>query len=125
FHELTNGYNLSFDLQGCTNSTENLRVADLPGTYRVSVDGSYSNLPGTSVVVLPSLAITANTANVALDVKTVTVSGTVTLNGVNPVSNVNGCSVSTAGTYEPRGQVYFHELTNGYNLSFDLQGCTN
>jgi len=69
-----------------------------PSTYSVSVRGGLSSLPGWSIVTNPSLTITSAISNVTLNVvqaPTVAVSGTVTLNGLQPTSN---CSSSDRAT---------------------------
>jgi hypothetical protein len=60
-----------------------------PGTYKVSVTGEYSNIPTAPYVANPSLALTTSQSNVALDVQSVTVSGTVTVNGAAPVATAS------------------------------------
>ncbi len=59
----------------------------LPGTYRVVVSGeaSYSNLPATALV-NPAYVVSAAVTSLALDVKTFTVSGKLTMNGVAPTA---------------------------------------
>jgi hypothetical protein len=78
----------------------------------VSVSG-YTNepfFPTQPFVVNSALAINANTTNLALDVKTYQVSGTVTMNGAAPAAS---CSGYTA----PNVIVTFSEPTLGYVLT--------
>jgi hypothetical protein len=87
FTETTTGYNFSFGVP-CASSTFTWSGVVYPGTYRVSVMGRgpvWSNLPNASgYVVNAALAVTAAASNLVLDVKTVSVDGTVTLNGAGP-----------------------------------------
>ena len=64
-------------------------------------------------------------ANLTFDVKAFPVSGTVTLNGANPVSSTTSCYSSSAGTNYPRGQVTLTDTAHGVSFTADLQGCTN
>src|SRR5207245_674888 len=58
-----------------------------------------------------------------LDVKSFTVSGTVTLNGASPVSNNSNCPTSAASY--GRGSVHFYDEAKGYSFAFPITGCTN
>jgi hypothetical protein len=66
--------------------------------------------------------VNAAAANLAFDVKTSPVSGTVTLNGANPVSNSSNCGMAPA---DARGKVVLTETTQGYSFTAFLEGCTN
>jgi hypothetical protein len=86
FIETTYGYEFTA-IVPCANNAWTATV--YPGTYKVSVTGEYSNLPTAAYVANPTLALTTSQSNVALDVQSVTVSGTVTVNGAAPVATVS------------------------------------
>jgi hypothetical protein len=90
-----------------------------PGTYRVSVTGEYSNIPSAPYVANPSLALTTSKSNVALDVESVTVSGTVSVNGAAPVA--------TASCNDDYGvaEVTFVETTYGYEFTAIVPCASN
>jgi hypothetical protein len=90
-----------------------------PGTYKVEVVGGGSNVPGAWYVANPALDVSAAQSNVALDVKTVSVSGTVTLNGNAPVPLPN------CNNYYGEVEVRFIEITYGYTLSQWIPCATN
>ena len=113
--ETTNGYSFQQTVP-CTSNAWNLTV--YPGTYRAEVQGVESNLPGTGYVASSAIALTAAQSNIVLDVKTVTVSGTVTLNGAAPVP-ISGCS-SSYGI----ATVTLTETTNGYSFQQTVP-CTS
>lgn len=89
-----------------------------PGTYAVSVDSGngYSNLPDTAYVANPSLAIKDKTANQVLDVKTVSIDGTVTLNGAAPAPT-NYCASSPSSV---QATVQLEDAKDGYRFSFTI-----
>ncbi len=123
--ETTQGYSFAANLQGCTNTTATFSAAVYPGTYQVAVSGLYSDLPELAYVASSALAVNAPVADLALDVKTGPVSGTVTLNGANPASGSSNCAVTATGTNYGRGAVTLTETTQGYSYTASLQGCTN
>jgi hypothetical protein len=109
FTEVTYGYSFTTS-PPCTSNA--WTVALYPGTYKVEIEGGGgSNAPETWYVANPSLALTSSQSNIALDVKTVTASGTVTLNGVAPVAN------SYCGSSYPLANVNFTEVTYGYSFT--------
>jgi transcriptional regulator with XRE-family HTH domain len=57
FTETTKGYSFSYDLQGCTNTAATFTANVFPGTYKVAVNGDYSNLPDQDYVVISQLAV--------------------------------------------------------------------
>ena len=74
----------SFELPvPCSASTFTWSGVVFPGTYKVIVSGdsNFSSLPSQGFVANPQLEVTADAGNVALDVKTASVGGSVTLNG--------------------------------------------
>src|SRR5690606_12685912 len=85
-----------------------------PGTYKVSVAGTtFSNLPqGSAYVVHPSLAITNANNQLPLDVKAVSVSGSITLNGAALVKTCTSAAPAT---------VIFEEVNQGYELTLDAK----
>jgi hypothetical protein len=120
--ETTQGYSVETNLQGCTNTTATFSTAVYPGTYKVTVIGLASDLLSVPDVASSALVVSTAGANLAFDVKTSPVSGTVTLNGANPVSNSSNCGMAPA---DARGDVILTETTQGYRFTPVLQGCTN
>jgi hypothetical protein len=86
--DATNGYAFSFTTP-CSSTTFAWTGTVFPGSYRVTVSGdpSYSTLPNAGFVAKDALAVSGNSANIALDVKTATVAGTITLNAAAPTSD--------------------------------------
>jgi hypothetical protein len=79
-----------------------------PGTYKVTVHGTYmSSLPGADYIVQPSLAVAAPSPNLAFDVKTHSIAGSVTVNGRAPTS-------SSSSGY---ATIDFTETTSGASIS--------
>ena len=103
----------SFDLSvPCSSSTFAWSGSIFPGTYDVSVAGaSYSNLPSQPFVA-SSLTVSGNVANQALDVKTVSVGGSLTLNGAQP-STTTACNPSPTAT---KANIEFFDATSGYSF---------
>jgi hypothetical protein len=120
--ETTQGYVVSTNLQGCTNTTATFSTALYPGTYKVTVIGQASDIPSVPDLANSAMVVNAAGANLAFDVKTSPVSGTVTLNGANPVSNSSSCGMAPG---DARGDVVFTETTLGYRFTPVLLGCTN
>ena len=113
-YDTTDGYHFDLDVP-CSSSTFQWGGSVFPGTYAVSVDGdpTYSNVPSSPFVANPALAVSGSVANQALDIKTVTASGTVTLNGAAPTAS---CPAQDAG-YR-KASVHLSDKKNGYH--FDL-----
>ena len=86
----------------CTSNAWSMTI--FPGTYKVEVQGYYSNVPYAWYLANPALVVTAAQANLALDVKTTTASGTVTLNGAAPIA--------TAACQQNNGSLVNVQLTN-------------
>ena len=87
-----------------------------PGTYRVTVGGTYLNeFPGASFLANPNLVVTASQPNLALDVKTVTVGGTVTVNGQPPTAEYQSSQTGAS--------IHFADDTQGYSFSA-FAACT-
>jgi hypothetical protein len=63
-----------------------------------------------------ALAVTGNVANQALDVRTVTIGGSITLNGAVPTTG----SSCTGQTTEPKAQVDLVDATHGYAFSLPV-----
>lgn len=106
--ETTYGYNLNIPVPCGTGFAWSGVV--YPGTYKVAVLGnSYANLPqGSAYVVDPALSLTAGRTGLSLDVKTVTLSGKVTLNGATPAATCSSASPAT---------VILQDAAQGYSLS--------
>jgi hypothetical protein len=122
----TQGYRFSGALQGCTNTAATFSVNVFPGTYQVAVEGSYADLPADLYVETTPVAATAPVSGLAYDVKAYLVSGSVTLDGANPVDSNSACSVSVPdGPTYPRGQVYFTDMAQGFGTGTFLDGCGN
>ena len=86
---------------------------DFPGTYNVSVAGAnYSNLPTQPFLANGALTVGANLSGQALDVKTVSVGGSLTLNGAAP-STTTACNPSPTAT---KANVQFFDATSGYQF---------
>ena len=75
-----------------------------------------SNLPAQSIVVQSGLVVGADVAGLTFDVKTFTVAGTVTLNGVAP----SGTGLSGNCAASPRGYVDLVDSGNGYSFSLPI-----
>ncbi len=108
--DAANGY--TFDIAvPCNGATTPFTFSGFvfAGTYKVSVTGATSSLPKVPFVVQPSLAVAADVGSLAYDVKTVLVSGTVTMNGALPTS---------ACTSSDRATVVFADGARGY--TFDI-----
>jgi hypothetical protein len=90
-----------------------------PGTYSVSVVGEsdMSNLPNQAFIPNPALTIAAEAKNVALDVKTATVSGSITLNNMAPISNATACQPDTTASV---ATVHFSDVADGYAFDLDV-----
>ncbi|TNE51004.1 MAG: hypothetical protein EP343_06085 [Deltaproteobacteria bacterium] len=121
FRETT--YNYQINVYGtCESAKNNGFVYDatiFPGTYRVTVYGgestNYSNLPQTGQVVLDNRDFTKNETNVLLDVKTIQVSGKITLNRNNPQLLANCQRTGREGYRTFR--VLFRETTYNYQIN--------
>jgi hypothetical protein len=107
------GYSFNFPVP-CSSSTFTWGGDIFPGTYDVTVAGAnYSNLPSQPFLAMSSLAVSGNTANQKLDVKTVSVGGSLTLNGAAP-STTTACNPSPTAT---KANVQFYDSTSGYAFS--------
>jgi len=111
------GYHFDIPV-GCDQTDWAWSGAVFPGTYAVSVDGGdgYSNLPQTAFVANPSLAVNNGVSGQALDVKTFTVSGTITLNGTTP-AQTQFCMGDPSAT---QATVRLTDSNNGYSFGFDV-----
>ncbi len=111
--DATDGYRFDLDVP-CSSSTFAWSGVVFPGTYVVSVAGNaaYSNLPTTAFVANPSLAVGGNVAGQLLAVKTVSVAGSITLNGAAPTT-----TCTTGSTYS-KAAVHLTDAKQGYR--FDL-----
>ncbi len=83
-----------------------------PGTYDVTVAGYASVLPGQAAAVQAALAVQGPVANLAYDVHTVTVSGTVLMNGATPLAT--SCSYPSHGA-----TVTLKDDAQGYSFSLN------
>ncbi|MGZ3406099.1 MAG: hypothetical protein ACXVAN_06610 [Polyangia bacterium] len=115
--DVARGY--SFDLPvPCSASTFSWSGVVFPGSYRVSVigDSNYSSLPAQSFVANAQLDIAADAQGVALDVKTASVGGTVTLNGAAPTTSA-ACSANPTAA---KATVHLVDSVNGYRFDLDV-----
>src|SRR5205807_2412350 len=93
------GYSFQF-YTSCSDPTFAFSGTVFPGTYRVSVQGIDtvdSNLPAPNYIALPTLDLPSSYTGLVLDVKTISVGGTVTLNGAAPVF-VSYCKANPSST---------------------------
>ncbi|MCU1280068.1 MAG: hypothetical protein JWM53_3614, partial [bacterium] len=111
------GYRFDFAVP-CSQSDYAWTGAVYPGSYVVTVDGGsgYSNLPSEAFVANPSLAVANDVSGQALDVKTFTVGGTVTLNGAAPTPTQYCTSYPTS----TQATVRLADATKGYSFSFSV-----
>lgn len=116
--DTSRGYAFSLPVP-CSSTTFAWSGVIFPGTYRVSVVGAndYSNLPNQSFVANAALTVGADIANVALDVKTVSVAGSVTLNGAAPITTADACSADPTAA---AATVHFADATDGYAFDLDV-----
>ena len=112
----TDGYLFDLDVP-CSASTFSWGGVVFPGTYSVSVEGdpNYSNLPGSAFLANPSLVVSGSVANQALDIKTVTAAGTVTLNGAAPTA-----TCPSASTAYSKATVHLSDAKTGYRFDFPI-----
>jgi hypothetical protein len=114
--EPTRGYQFSFNTL-CKDNAFGYGGTVFPGNYRVTVDGNstYSNVPVVAYVANPGLAVTTDVSDVVLDVRTLHVSGIVTLNGAAPMLDAmcagNPSYVTT--------HVALTDASRGYTFSFN------
>ncbi len=114
FVETTHGYSFTFSSL-CGDPNFGFSGTIYPGTYQVSVSGtSWSNVPQSPYVAIASMGISSNTPNIALNVPTVSVAGSITVNGGTPTLN-SQCSSYPS---ETTANVSFSELTHGYGFTF-------
>jgi len=113
--DASNGYAFSFAVP-CSSTTLAWTGSVFPGNYRITVAGqpSYSTLPDSAFVAKDAQALTAATANLALDVKTANVAGSITLNAAAPTTDPS-C------TQDPSAQKAVVRLTDAkHGYAFDL-----
>ena len=113
FVEQSHGYSFTFGSL-CSDPTFGFSGTIYPGTYQVSVSGtSWANVPQANYVAIASVGISSNTANIAVNVPTVTVAGNIMVNGVPPTLN------GSCATYpnETTANVTFVEQTHGYSFT--------
>ena len=112
--EITKGYSFSFATT-CKDNDFAFAGEVFPGTYRVTVDGTnaYSSLPAAAFVTDAALVVAADKSGVVLDVKTVKLSGSVTLNGAAPMPEP---TCTTNPTYVT-SRIRLTEVTNGYSFT--------
>ena len=92
-----------------------------PGSYMVRVQGAgsdFSNLPEQSFVADPSLVVSGDITGKVLDVKTLSASGRITLNGAAP-RNTSDCSATMNPAYA-KTRVEFYEKTYGYRFDVSI-----
>jgi hypothetical protein len=116
-YDATNGYHFDLDVP-CSSATFAWGGVVFPGTYVLSVDGdrSYSNVPETAFIANKSLAVSGTAANQAIDIKTVTASGTITLNGAAPTASAS-CS---ANPTVQKAVVHLYDAKQGYSFALPI-----
>jgi len=111
------GYSFDFPVQ-CSASTPTWTGTVFPGNYRITVAGdpSYSNLPSSAFVAKDGQAVSGAISNLALDVKTTTVAGTITLNAAAPTSD----PACTSNPLQTKAVVRLTNATLGYAFDFEV-----
>ncbi|MBU51463.1 MAG: hypothetical protein CL920_22465 [Deltaproteobacteria bacterium] len=121
FTEKTYGYRFSIYLTCKQLNTSGFTFSSpvYPGVYDAKVRDQYgyTNIPSVSQIVIPTLTLNANKSGIVLDVKTIDISGKITLNGQTPKIVESGCS-ATSGSKPVI--IQFTEKTYGYRFSIYL-----
>jgi|GEM_PF-1883606 len=119
FYELNHGYTFTWSYTCRDLHTKGFVFSGkiFPGTYRVSVSGrnSYVELPNTYQHVIFKQDFKTAQSNLTLDVKTLDISGKVTLNGQKP--KITSSSCTNTRTYVAM-YVRFYELNHGYTFTW-------
>jgi hypothetical protein len=92
-----------------------------PGTYEVRVKRGYyarSNLPTAAYLVNAAYVVSGDLAGQVYDLKTVNVSGKVTLNGADPVPTTS-CS-TTSNPDDAKVELTFTDAKQGYSFSYSI-----
>ncbi|PZR08955.1 MAG: hypothetical protein DI536_24025 [Archangium gephyra] len=125
-HTTDTRFSSATDVLGCTNLNDPYTFTTqlYPGTYKVTVTrggSGGSTLPNWATVSSTSFTVNAPQANVVFDVPIPplhTVSGRITINGMDAVATL--CSSST------RARITFEHLTDTrFSSATDVLGCTN
>ncbi|MHB8875748.1 MAG: hypothetical protein ACYC8T_18840, partial [Myxococcaceae bacterium] len=117
FTDSSRGYSVTADVL-CSSATFAFSTQLYPGTYEVRVRGSsYSNVPSASYQVATGYVVSAALSNQVFDVKTFTVSGRVTLNGVAPANVTTNC---TSYPNDVKASVVFTDSSKGYSVTADV-----
>ena len=117
FADKTRGYTVDFEIP-CSNAGSTFSLDLYPGTYEVRASGhTGTDLPRTFGVINPALNVSAPTAAQVLDIKAFKVSGTVTLNGVQPV---NVGTVCNTNPNLPKAYVSFRDATTFAETRFEV-----
>src|SRR4051812_29093487 len=109
----------SFDLPvPCSSTTFAWSGVVFPGTYKVTVSGdsNYSSLPTQAFQAQAAADVSADAANLALDVKTASVGGTVTLNGAAPTTT----AACTGNAGAAKATVHLVDNSDGYRFDLDV-----
>jgi hypothetical protein len=109
----------AFDLPvPCSASTFSWSGVVFPGAYKVLVtgDSNFSSLPSQAFVANAELDVSADAQNLALDVKTASVGGTVTLNGAAPTTT----AACTGNASAAKATVHLVDATDGYRFDLDV-----
>jgi uncharacterized alpha/beta hydrolase family protein len=127
--ENTHGYQFAFPIT-CGATSFSFSESIFPGTYTATVAGNdgtiddlnvlLSNLPDRAYVANSSLVVQSNTSGVILDVPTVDVAGTVTLNGAAPKLNASACSDYADPSNVTAATVTLVENTYHYQFGFPI-----
>ncbi len=107
FEEPTRGYRFTVDFPCHASATPlSFGLPLYPGRYVVSFTGGGDVTPAGRTVLLPALEVAGQLSNLLLDLKTVTLSGTVTVDGLPPP--LHGCASAGA-----QGRVRFTNAEGG------------
>ena len=129
--ETTKGYGFTLSSDPCAKDSFNYSGTIYPGTYRVEVAGriststgrSYSSLPTTAFNTDTALPIASDLANKVLNIKTVQLSGSITLNGALPIRDDTICS-ATINPNSIKAQVSLTETAKGYSFTIPSDPCS-
>ena len=119
FTEKQRNYTVTADIL-CSSATDTFSTVLFPGTYEVRIYGRGNNaspLPTTQYRATTTFNVAANLANQIFDVRTIPVSGTVTLNGMTPTPLGTYCAGSPS---QPRAYVVFSDDDRGYTVTADI-----
>ena len=129
--EITKGYSFYAYTAGCKSGSFAFSETVFPGTYKVTVQGnsnqSYpygplTELPTQAYVADSGLAVTADVSGRTLNVKTLKIAGSITLNGATPTLNKGECS-TMVNADAIKASVRLVETTLGYTFDAYTSPC--